>query len=325
MSIYDELGIKSSTAVTARNIKMMFYGAPGTRKTETVLRNMPHVLLIDSEGNGVQCVDMPEIPEFLYAPTKDVTKATRMVRAAAESKLKFSSGSGVETAMIDSASVFWSVQQEVAGTLAGNRAARYGKSPEEAAATLKDWGLAKRPLKALYTAVNNSPIKFLVFICREKDLYKEDEHNKDKLEKIGFTWDGMKGLDYEMNLVLRFSYDANGKWQYEVKKVQGGLGKLFPIGKTGTKIDFPALSDYAAHLKPSEGAEENEGDVADRIAKDSETQPKKSQADLITFASQYGITAAQLGGILKTAGFSAYDATQHQAMEQAILDHVAQQ
>ncbi len=312
MSIYDDLGITPSSQVATRNVKIMFYGATGTRKTETVLRNFPHILQIDSEGNGRQCVDMPEIPEFLYAPTKDVTKAKKIIQAAAEGKLKLPDGDGVETACVDSASVFWGVQQEVAGELGARRSS--------GTVTLQDWGKAKRPLKGLYTAINNSPIKYLVFICREKDLMDEAGERK-----IGFTWDGMKGLDYEMNLVLRFSYD-NGKWQYEVKKVQGGLAKLFPIGKTGKEIDFKALFDYANRIKPSAGNEEEESETAKRIAEAAEKgEAKKSQADLIIFANQYGITPAQLGAILKAAGFAAYDAAKHQAMEQAILDHVAQQ
>jgi hypothetical protein len=325
MSIYDELGIMPSSQVATRNLKIMFWGATGTRKTETVLRNFPHVLLIDAEGNGRQCVDMPEIPEFLYAPTKDVIKAKKIIQGAADGKLKFPDGSLVETVCVDSTSVLWSVQQEVAGTLAENRAERYHRSADQATTTLQDWGKAKRPLKALYTAVNNSGIKYLVFICREKDLYKEDPNDNNKLVKVGFVWDGMKGLDYEMNLVLRFSQD-NGKWQYETKKVQGGLAKLFPIGRTGKEIDFKALFDYASRIKPSAGNEEEESETAKRIAEASDkSAAKKSQADLITFANQYGITAAQLGAILKVAGFAAYDASRHQAMEQAILDHVAKQ
>ncbi len=156
MTIYDDLGITPSSQVATRNLKMMFWGATGTRKTETVLRNFPHVLLIDAEGNGRQCVDMPEIPEFLYAPTKDVLKAKKIIQAAAEGRLKLPDGAGVETVCVDSASVLWAVQQEVAGELGEKRSSK--------TITLQDWGKAKRPLKGLYTAINNSPIKYLLFI-----------------------------------------------------------------------------------------------------------------------------------------------------------------
>ncbi len=54
----DELEFSSN--VKQRNLKIMFWGDTGTRKTETVLRNFPHVFLIDTEGNSDQCIGMPE-------------------------------------------------------------------------------------------------------------------------------------------------------------------------------------------------------------------------------------------------------------------------
>jgi len=188
---------------------------------------------------------------------------------------------------------------------------------------MKDWGTAKRPLKSLYTVINNSPIKFLIFICREKDLLKEDPNDSNKLIKLGSIWDGMKGLDYEMNLALHFTVDDKKKWQYEVTKVQGGLAKQFPLNSTGTKIDFPKLFEYAEHLKPSVGSEESEGDVADRIAKGEEKKIKKTQVDLVNFAKSYDISPADLATVLKAAGFAAYEPDKHAAMEQAILDYVS--
>jgi hypothetical protein len=51
---------------------MLLWGDAGTRKTETILRYFPDVLLIDCEGNSDHCIGMPEIPPFIRVVTKDI-------------------------------------------------------------------------------------------------------------------------------------------------------------------------------------------------------------------------------------------------------------
>ena len=51
--------LELSSEIKNRNLKIMFWGKTATRKTETILRNFPGVLLIDTEGNSDQCVGVP--------------------------------------------------------------------------------------------------------------------------------------------------------------------------------------------------------------------------------------------------------------------------
>jgi hypothetical protein len=310
--------IVSSKKVVNRNLKIAYWGDTSTRKTEEVLRNYPHVLVIDAEGNVGMCVDNPEIPEFLLVPTKDPRDILEVIDRVSAGKIKFDDGSPVETLCIDSWTVIWSVQQEFANTMAEKRAEKWGKAGEEANATQLDWGLAKRPMAMIRNRMANSPIKYLVLICREKDLYSETSNKKEQQVKIGVQPDAVKGTMYEMNLAFHCIKGTDG-WTYEVSKVQGdALGKLFPLGATGKKIPYAKLFALTSNLKPSVGSEQSETDVAaSQAAEASQPAPKKikTYASLKEYALKLGIPEADFGQVLKSGGWSTYSPSIHDTME----------
>ena len=89
--------ILSSKNIVNRNIKFFWFGDTGTRKTETILRYFPKVLLIDAEGNADKAADNPDIPEFLLATTKDAREILNIIDQVSKGKLKFPDGSPVLT------------------------------------------------------------------------------------------------------------------------------------------------------------------------------------------------------------------------------------
>lgn len=60
----NEDAVELSSEIKNRNLKIMFWGKTATRKTETILRNFPGVLLIDTEGNSDQCVEFRRYRHF---------------------------------------------------------------------------------------------------------------------------------------------------------------------------------------------------------------------------------------------------------------------
>ena len=311
-------GLELSSKVTKKNVKLLFWGKTGSRKTETVLRNFPHVLIIDAEGNSDQCVDVPEIKEFLRVKTKDIRAVMDIVDKVANGEVKFPDGALVETVCIDSVSVLWSVQQEVASKSAEKRAERYNKSKDDATLTQLDWVLAKRPLKRLSNRFNGTNVKFLILIGREKDLYEEIAGD---LKKMGVTADVMKGTEYDMNVSLHFQFDKDGKWFYEVTKVQGALGQIFPMNGKATTFPTSELLKYSVSLKPDNQIEKGEEEIAAEIVRD-ETQ-EKTWASMLEYARQFNITQDQLGGILKSAGFAGFTLSKWDEMMQAINEFAA--
>lgn len=240
------------------------------------------------------------------------------VDKVANGEVKFPDGKLVETVCIDSVSILWSVQQEVASKSAEKRAERYNKNKDEATLTQLDWVMAKRPLKRLSNRFNGTNVKYLVLIGREKDLYEEVGSD---LKKTGVTADVMKGTEYDMNVVLHFQFDKDGKWFYDVTKVQGSLGTIFPTNTKGTKFPMPELKKYSEALKPEAKVETSEEDIAESIVKD-ETQ-EKTWAAMVEYAKSFDIPQDKLGEVLKGAGFSGFSVSRWNEMMTAINEYAA--
>lgn len=262
------LDIISSQKVRPRHLKMLFWGDSGTRKTESILRYFPDVLLIDTEGNGEQCTDMPEIPEFLLAKTKDVDEIIHLVDEVAAGRHRFPDGRPVQTLALDSISVLWTIRKDTRALVAEQRSARYGRSPEEATMTQLDWTMAKRPLVRLNTRLANCPIKFVIYTARLQDKFREDPKNRDRIVKVGEVPEAIKGLEYDMNLALRLRFaEDDGAWECEVTKVQGALGKALPKGKVFKSFPGKAILQHTGHLTGEPGHEQDETRLAEDHAR----------------------------------------------------------
>lgn len=240
-----------------RHLKMLFWGETGTRKTESILRHFPDVLLIDTEGNAEQCTTMPEIPEFLLAQTKDVNEVIQIVDEVAAGRHTFPDGRPVQTLAIDSISVLWAIRKDVRALAAEQRQARYGKTAEDATLTQLDWSLAKRPLLRLNTRLANCPIRHVIYTARLQDRYQEDARQRDRLVRAGEGPEAVRGLEYEMNLVLRLRFGAEGAWECQVTKVQGALGQALPAGTVWRTFPAAAILRHTSGLHTAPGQEQD--------------------------------------------------------------------
>ena len=307
--------INLSSEIKSRHVKMMFWGPTGSRKTESILRNFPHVLLIDTEGNSDQCVGMPEIPEFLQIITKDARDVKKIIDDAADGKIKFPDGSPVETLAIDSVSVLWGVQQEAAYTSAEQRAVKKGWKSDNQTVVQLDWVLAKRPIKMISNRMNASPIKYLILTARAKDLY---DNVGDDLKKIGITPDIMKGMDYDVNLSIQMGYDDKGKWVGQVTKVQGALGKMMPVGKIFNEFPAQDILDFASKINPKAIAEKAEHEIAEDIVTE-QNNAKRTEGELVAFGAKHGLSPNEIGVALKEAGYNGFDPAKWDEMCRVII------
>jgi hypothetical protein len=201
---------------------------------------------------------MPEIPEFLLAKTKDLDEIIRIVDDVGAGQYRFADGRPVQTLALDSISVLWTIRKDTRALVAEQRSARYGKSPEDATMTQLDWTMAKRPLVRLNTRLANCPIKYVIYTARLQDKYKEDPKNRDRIIKIGEVPEAVKGLEYEMNLVLRMRHNDDGAWACEVTKVQGALGKHLPKGKVLKTFPARTILQYTGSLTGEPGTDQDE-------------------------------------------------------------------
>ncbi len=181
-------------------------------------------------------------------------------------------------------------------------------------ATQIDWVMAKRPIKQISNRMNASPIKFLIFTARAKDLY---EGSGDNPQKVGITPDIMKGMDYDVNLALRFGVDNQGKWMAEVTKVQGALGRTYPLGKQVHEFPIKDILDYSARLKAKAMNIKSEDEIASELIAD-QNKKAKTQGDLLAFGKQHGLTSEEVGAVLKAKGLG-FEPDKWAAMEAAIM------
>jgi hypothetical protein len=309
-----KFNIERSSKVDERNTKILFWGDTGTRKTETILRNFPRVLLIDTEYNSDQCVDMPEIPEFMRYQTKDVREIMAIIDEIKAGRLKFFDGKPFETFAIDSITVPYSTMQEVGMKVAEDRAVRYNRDIATANLTQSDWGLIKRPLKQLQNRINGTGIRYLCLTARQKDLYEEINGES---KKTGVVEDTVKGLKYEMNLSLHFEYAKNGEWFYTIDKVQGGLSKIFPLHGKGKDFPMKELETYTKLKKTVSKEIKSEDEIADEMVKEM-TDNKPSKEGLLEVAKKHGFEAKDVKGILNKHDIPEYDDKKWKAMVSAI-------
>lgn len=312
------MGAKMSTDVKKRHLKILFWGPTGGGKTEMVLRNFPGVACFDTEGNTDVCVDKKEIPAFLQIKTRDIRKIQAGIQAARK-PVYLPTGVLLQTIDIDSGSVLWAEQTDVAAYLAEQRAQRKNQEADTANITQNDWTKAKRPLKRLMLEFSLTSIPFLVMTAREKDLYEGEGDNQ---RKVGVVPDLVKNSVYDFNLAVHL-WQADGKRYYEITKVQGSLGDIFPQGSKGTNFPVDKLLEYAERLQPGPDEDidqEGEGvNLAAQIASQelSETV-SHTKSNLIAIAQKAGFSAADLGAILKGAGFTEFDPSRWDQMVKAV-------
>lgn len=312
-----KFNIERSSSIDERNMKFLFWGDTGSRKTETILRNFPRVLLIDTEYNSDLCADVEEIPEFMRFQTKDPREIRAIIEAVKKGELKFVDGQPFETFAIDSVSILWYVQQEVGTQVAEKRAIRYNRDVATANMTQGDWAAVKRPLKELTNALNGTGIKYVVCTARSKDLYHDN--GSGEMEKIGLTEDTVKGMRYDMNAVLNFGFSPkSNKWFYHVDKVQGGLGKIFVPGSYGEEFPFAELDEYAGKKRASTKVEASDVEVAEDIAQEQEDRSVQTKEALVKIAADFGIGKADVIAALNRQGIEKYDVLKWDEMVMAL-------
>lgn len=310
------MNIEYSEEITGRGVKLLLWGAPATRKTESILRYFPHIFLIDCEGNSDQCVGMPEIPPFLRVVTKDIYEILQAIDDVVAGKIQFPDGSAVETLAIDGLSVLWSVRQEVGAMAAEKRAARYNKTADEAHMTMLDWGMSKRPLKRLHARMNAIGIKFFIVTAREKIEYADvTVQGKTELKKVGVMLDSMRGIDYEVNLALHMLHEQGKPWQCEVTKTHGALGNLFPEGTVLT--EFP----HEAIIAHSTGINTVVADDVELAQEQLERELKRTQKTLIAIAKEAGIGTKDVAKALKAVDIQKFDADRWDEMVEAVKNY----
>jgi hypothetical protein len=102
------------------------------------------------------------------------------------------------------------------------------------------------------------------------------------------------------------------KVPYKVDKVHGAIAEIFPDGSTGSAWPTEKVLAFGTTLKPQEGQEKSEEQIAADLANSEfqkgSPQPDKTQASLLKIGKEkYGLGAKEVGSVLREAGIKQFD------------------
>jgi len=200
-------GVKP-TAIEKR-LKMMVYGPPGSWKTSTAIQ-FPAPYLIDTErgAENKQYVEQLEKSGGAIFQTSDFDEMRKEVKALLSEKHDF------KTLVIDPVTIANDDAASKAEVKVGNQFGRH-------------YGEAKKQWKQL----NNLLLRLDMNVVVNSHQKKEYD---DKMQVIGMTYDGPKGIDYLFDLVIQTTM-RDGKSYGIVRKTripELPLGSEFPFTYT---------------------------------------------------------------------------------------------
>lgn len=312
-----------STQPVAKHLKVLLWGASGTRKTEAPLRYFPSCAVIDTEGATDLLHAMPGIPAFVALKTADIYEAIGAIEAIASGQVNLPDGSPVNTIVIDSMSVLWHVRQEAGLLNAEARMKRRlkgsGVNLDSVDMSFHDWGKAKRPIRQLMNRLNAIPFH-VVITARQRDEYvkRPGAQNDSDLIRVGETFDAEKNLDYEVDIAFHMEVDREGRWSCTVTKVRGRMGKSFPVGRRFS--EFPGKDLLESAETRGEISQPPDLLAAARVgAKMNVVQnDKPSLAGLVNYAASVGLSREDLRDLLAANGITAYNPSRHQEIVEII-------
>jgi hypothetical protein len=249
-----------------RPLRVLVYGASKNGKSHFVATaaDIGPLFWIDTE-HGSDFYNAERAHGFKVKKTSDVDFAIQAIRAAdAEAR----NGSGpTPIVAIDSFSSTWYDQKEVAEKLTVS----FGRSKNaqtSSRASFRAWGPAKRPLQALYNAIQGT-VCHVIITARAKEDFVVDDSGAPK-ESLGLVPDMEKNLPYAVDIVLEVRHTTDGfeaivRGTRTPQEEGWGRGKPLPIG---TRFRNPKFADLMVALV--EGTE-GPGMVDDAISRQIET------------------------------------------------------
>lgn len=238
-----------------KNLKVLIYGPSGTGKTHLAL-TFPTPAVVDMEGGTDLFADRFD---FSVLHSKDYREVIKAVDHVANAK------NGFETLVIDPVTVLWQVLMEAGQIVAEKRAVKGKRNPDEATLALRDWGIIKQRVNALYTRLVNMPCHVVV-VGRIKDI---NEKKGNDIVKVGERVDAEKSTEYVFDIVIKLIMQG-GKRVGIVEKDRSG--KL-----QGQQIENPSFASFSEVLALSSSGkrpkQQDPADAAKSTAGDLEFDP----------------------------------------------------
>jgi hypothetical protein len=190
--------VKKSEKEKLSRLKLMLFGTSGAGKTYGSI--WPNSYIIDGEKGTVHYDDLLVERHCARVSTPDTEEACKHIKSLMSQKHDY------KTLVIDPVTAFYENTQQKWNDLFVNAAKADGNTQK---AEMQDfgfryWGKVKSEQKAMISLLKKVDMNVIV-TAHEKDKYG------DSMKVLGQTYDGLKGLDYFFDTVIRLIKDPNSE------------------------------------------------------------------------------------------------------------------
>lgn len=209
-------------------LKFLIYGATGTGKTWFAL-SFPEIVGIDTEDGWARYINKPIGKNIKHILTS--SSATDLEDALDEIDEELVDN--IKTFVLDSYTKIYENQQFALQNLAERRARRKGGDVEDTGMSVRDWGKLKlntKKIQATQLMLASKGVN-IVNVAQEADI---KEKKGDTFITVGYKPDSSKGIEYDYDVVLRFTAEDDKKnktvnYKAEVLKDRTGTFKKYDI------------------------------------------------------------------------------------------------
>jgi len=201
------MGLFSKPRMEKRGIKILVYGGTGVGKSWFAL-TFPRVAVIDTEDGTSMYQDNPNMVQRLVT-----TSAVDIEDAIVE--LKDDLINEFDTVVVDSETKMYENLQHSALVVVERRARKSGRDAFSEGLSLKEWG----KIKLIHKRINSRLIELAGYgknVIMITQLSDEKQKMGDEFVKIGEKPNGIKGIEYDFDIVMKIYIDKDTNQRYGV-------------------------------------------------------------------------------------------------------------
>lgn len=224
------MGLFQKPIKEKRGIKILVYGGSGVGKTVFTL-SFPHCAVIDTEDGSSMYTENPNMDLRVVT-----TSAVDVEDAIDEIYDEYINQ--IDTVILDSETKMYENLQHSALVVVEKRARENGRSTFGEGISMKEW----QKIKLIHKRINSKLIELSGLgknIIMVTQLSDEKQQIGDQFVKIGEKPNGVKGLEYDFDIILKLCFDKEEIRRYGV--VEKDRTGTF---QTGEEIDNPSFENW---------------------------------------------------------------------------------
>jgi hypothetical protein len=262
------MGLFQKPQKEKRGVKILVYGNSGVGKSWFAL-TFPRCAVIDTEDGTVHYVDNPNMALRL------VTTSAKEIEDAID-ELSRQYFNDIDTVVLDSETKMYENLQHSGLVVVERRARENGRNPFSEGLSQREWGKIKLVHKRINAKLINLAAKGKNVVVTAH-LSEEKTHVGDEWVKVGEKYDGVKGLDFDFDIVIKLVYDKEQNRRYAV--VEKDRTRLYNIGD---EIDNPSFDNWKAIFEESANAPVGDIDLNKGVEQDTTQFDDVELENLIT-------------------------------------------